>query len=159
MKIYYSKPRKTDLKIAKALFHKFIFETIALAELKVSNEMDISVNFIRAKTICKMNEEYIGHQGITDVITFSYLTPEDFYSASGIFAEIFICIDKAIVEAKERNIDFAEELSLYIVHGILHIAGYDDIKLSDIRKMRRAESKCMSALKEQFDLSVIFKLN
>ncbi|MEI6055126.1 MAG: rRNA maturation RNase YbeY [Lentisphaerota bacterium] len=158
MKVYYSKPRKTNLKIVKTSFYKLLSEIVKLAELKVSRDMELSVNFINSKTICKMNIEYVGHEGITDVITFNYLTPEDFFSGSGIFAEIFICIDKAIIEANERNIDFADELSLYIVHGILHIAGYDDLKPKDLKEMRKAEILCMTALKKQFNLNNIFNL-
>lgn len=158
MKIYYSKPRKTKLKIDKTSFYKLLSEIAKLTGLKVSKDMELSVNFVTAKTICKMNTEYVGHKGLTDVITFSYLTPEDFVSNSGIFAEIFICIDKAIIEAKERNIDFADELSLYIVHGILHIVGYDDLKPKDIKEMRKAEADCMDNLKKQFALNMIFGL-
>ena len=158
MKVYYSKPKNSKLKICKTNFHKLLAEITKIAGLKVSKDMELSVNFVTAKTIARMNIEYVGHQGITDVITFSYLTPEDFSSSSGIFAEIFVCIDKAKIEAEKRCLDFAEELSLYIAHGVLHIAGYDDLNPEDIKKMRNAETECMSALKKQFDLRKIFSL-
>lgn len=158
MKVYYSKPGRTNLQIAKTGFHKLLLEITKLTGLKISREMELSVNFVTAKTICQMNIEYVGHEGITDVITFSYLTPEDLNSNTGIFAEIFICIDKAVIESKERDLTIAEELALYIVHGILHIAGYDDLNPTDIEKMRKAETECMAALKKQFDLNNIFSL-
>ncbi len=158
MKVYYSKQVRTNLKIAKAGFYKLLTEIVYLAGLQISKDMELSVNFVTAKTIAEMNAEHVGHEGITDVITFCYLTPEDFSSNSGIFAEIFICIDKAKAEAEERSLDLSEELSLYLVHGILHVAGYDDLNPEDIIKMRKAEAQCISALKKQFDLSKIFSL-
>jgi probable rRNA maturation factor len=105
-----------------------------------------------------MNSEHMNHHGITDVISFSYLTEYDLSPDPGVFGEVFICIEKAKSESEERNISFTDELTLYIVHGILHIASYDDMDPSSRKRMRLAEAYCMNNLKKQFSLSEIFAL-
>lgn len=156
MKVYYSKQRETNLNIAKSDFCKLVNEIINFTDMDVSEEMAVSINFVNKKTICLINTSFVGHEGITDVISFNYLTPEDIDTNKGIFAELFICVEKAEIESRERIIEFAEELTLYIVHGLLHIAGYDDLEVSKRKKMRKAEEKCMDLLKKRFTLNRIF---
>ena len=158
MKVYYSKPKKTNLSIAKSDFYKLVNEIIKCIKLNLSKELAASVNFVDSKTICRINLDYVGHKGITDVISFNYLTDADLLSSSDIFAELFICIEKAETESHDRLIDFSEELTLYIVHGLLHIAGFDDLKASERKQMRNAEASCMKLLKNKFKLNEIFTL-
>jgi len=77
-----------------------------------------------------------------------------------VIAELIVSYEKAFFEAQKRgNTNFAEELTLYMVHGLLHVHGFDDLTPEKRRKMRRAERKVMSALKMEFDLSEIFSFD
>jgi len=158
MKVYYSKPRKTNLSIDKQTFSSLVSEAVKISGLKVSETAAIVINFVSERQICSMNSEHMHHEGITDVISFSYLADEDIDKETGIFAEIFVCVRKAEIEAMERKIEFADELILYVIHGILHIANYDDLDSASRKKMRQAEARCMKHLKKKFDLKSVITL-
>jgi probable rRNA maturation factor len=76
----------------------------------------------------------------TDVITF----PGD--PQMGFAGEICVSIDHAEAFSRRRGTDFSRELALYLVHGYLHLVGYDDLKPEWKRKMRAAEKKALSWL-------------
>jgi rRNA maturation RNase YbeY len=81
-----------------------------------------------------INKEYLGHDYLTDVLTF------DFGDRSG---EIIICPRVACVNAKAHQKSTESEIILYVVHGILHLAGFDDHSPKDILQMRRMEEKLL----------------
>ena len=74
----------------------------------------------------RINREYLGHDYATDVITFDY-------------GEIIICPALAKRNARRFGNSVEKELVLYVVHGILHLAGYDDHAPGDAKKMRKKE--------------------
>jgi rRNA maturation RNase YbeY len=71
---------------------------------------------------------------VTDVLTFDL--------GEG-YGEIIICPGKAGVNAKAYQISTEKEIILYVVHGILHLAGYDDKSPEDIRQMRSKEKELL----------------
>ncbi len=74
-------------------------------------------NFIGAKRMLSINKEYLNHNYVTDIITFN-LADE----GQDIIADIYICVD----QAREQGHSLDEEIKLLMVHGILHLLGYDD---------------------------------
>ncbi len=60
--------------------------------------------------------------------------------------EIFVSVDTAQTYATRKNLDFSRELALYLVHGYLHLAGFDDLVPAKKQKMRRAEKKALQIL-------------
>lgn len=76
----------------------------------------------------------------TDVITFPGDPLMDFAG------EICVSVDHAYAFAQRKEVDFARELSLYLIHGYLHLADYDDTTPEQKQKMRRAEKKALSLL-------------
>lgn len=81
-----------------------------------------------------INKKYLKHDYITDVLTF------DFKGNAG---EIIICPHVARINAKAQQSSTEKELILYVIHGILHLAGYDDHKPKDILQMRRMEKELL----------------
>ena len=157
MKIIFSKPSKTALKISRKKFKDLLARAAALINLKVSSTQKISVAFVSLSKIAKINEEFVGHKGITDVISFDYRNTDTLHDSDAVIAELIVSYEKAFLESQKReNTSFAKELTLYIIHGLLHIHGFDDLTPEKRRKMRMAERKVMSALKMEFDLSEIF---
>ncbi len=157
MKVIFSKPSKTDLKISRKKFRNLLSRAAFLINLKAGSTQKISVAFVSLSKIAKINEEFVGHEGITDVISFDYRGADTLNDEYTVIAELIVSHEKAFFEAqKRRNTSFAEELTLYMVHGLLHVHGFDDLTPGDRRKMRRAERKIMAALKIEFDLSKIF---
>lgn len=81
----------------------------------------------------RFNKKYLGHDEATDVLTFD-------------FGEMMICPKVAAANAKRFKTSTEYELILYVIHGLLHLAGYDDRKPGDIKRMRAKEKKLLERL-------------
>ena len=135
---------------------RMIEKTCAICGLLDNNpDFRIAVNFVDSETICRINREFVGHEGATDVISFNYTVQGD-PCTDDINAELFICTDTAGQVAKSLEKKFSDEIALYMVHGILHVSGEDDLTPTDRKRMRRLEKKVISELRKSFDFSVIF---
>ena len=94
---------------------------------------DLSIAFVDRATMRRINRQFLKHDFDTDVLAF----PLD----GLLIGEIVISTDYAEKEAKRRKIPVMEEISRYVVHGILHLAGYDDHTPAAKSKMwKRQES-------------------
>ncbi len=104
-----------------------------------------------------INKDFVGHEGTTDVITFCYLEGDEPLFAGDIAVDLFIGVDCAEREgAKRDNSSYARELILYIVHGLLHSAGENDLDGVSGKRMRRREREVMAVLEKEFDIEAIF---
>jgi probable rRNA maturation factor len=90
----------------------------------------VTVNFISSDEITLLNIKYLNHHNSTDIITFNYSG-----SNSDLEGEIFISLDDCRNNALKFGVKFSEELSRLIIHGFLHLLGYNDINKSDKKKM------------------------
>lgn len=88
---------------------------------RIRNAM-ISVTFVGRTTIAHMNAEYLRHKGATDVISFGMGRDAPGMPAVG---DIYICTDVAKQNAKRNGIALSKELARLVVHGTLHVAGYE----------------------------------
>ncbi|MEI8300764.1 MAG: rRNA maturation RNase YbeY [Chlamydiota bacterium] len=109
---------------------------------------EVSIHFVNIEDICKLHEEYFDDPSPTDCISFPMddLEDDSFYKILG---EIFVCPDIALEYSQANLLNFEEELTLYVVHGILHLLGYDDIDEEDQILMRSKEASCMQLLQEK----------
>lgn len=114
-------------------------------------EGELSVVFVDDTEIAQIHADFMQDPTPTDVITFP-AEPE--MDSAG---EIIVSVDHAITRAQELNVSFSSELSLYIIHGWLHLAGYNDLIDTDRVKMREAEQRAL-ALIESNKLHHSFKL-
>lgn len=80
--------------------------------------------FCSESSMLKLNEEFLNHSDHTDVITFDYSEQDD--KQPGINAEIFICPHRVLENAVKFKTTFKDELHRVIIHGLLHLCGYDD---------------------------------
>ncbi len=120
-------------------------EKVILAEGRFCNE--VSVHFVGTKKICALHAEYFDDPSVTDCISFPIDNLEgDPYSVLG---EVFVCPETACNYVKKHGGIFYEEITLYIVHGLLHLLGYDDIDEADCRIMREREHYHMENLKAE----------
>jgi len=81
---------------------------------------EINYIFCSDNYILKINKDYLNHNYFTDIITFNY------NEGKKVNADIFISIDTVKSNANSRKIDFDNELHRVMVHGILHLVGYND---------------------------------
>jgi probable rRNA maturation factor len=124
------------------------------AELKIT-QAELGINLVGTKEMAKVNRDYLRHEGSTDVITFSYAKPEagGRRSKSKLHGELFVCVDVAIVQAKEFKTSWQSEVARYIVHGVLHLLGHDDLEPDLRRKMKREENRLAHLLAQRFSLA------
>ncbi len=108
----------------------------------LNNSDELSIAFLPALALARLHEQFLDDPTETDVITF----PGDKHLKHA--GDICVSPDAAYLYAKEHKKDFSEELTLYVVHGWLHLAGYDDLKPVLKRAMRRAEAKALSLLRK-----------
>jgi len=114
---------------------------------------EVSVNFVTENEICSLHEEYFDDPSPTDCISFPMDEDDEDPSEYCMLGDVFVCPKTAIGYAEKNQGDPYEETTLYVVHGMLHLMGYDDILEDDIEKMRNAEHRHMSNLKK-LDLSL-----
>ncbi len=93
---------------------------------------EISILFISDRRMALLHRRFLNQSGPTDVITFQH-------------GEIFISAETARRHARTFVNSLAREVRLYIVHGILHLHGFDDWSEADARKMKAAQEKILAA--------------
>lgn len=123
-------------KIKKSKVHDLIKSLSVELNFLVSN---LEINFISGEDIHAMNKSYLKHDYTTDIITFNYSD-----SLQQIDGEIFISIDDALSNSKKFRVTLSDELVRLVIHGILHLLGYDDQNLTDKKIMKRLENKLLS---------------
>lgn len=114
----------------------------------------VNVILANTPTIIRLNSDFVKHQGMTDVITFD-LRDDDSVRTDIVCvcaAEIYVCPEVALNCAKSYDSTPSRELVLYIVHGMLHLTGEDDLDETALLSMRAAEARVMSALEKRFSL-------
>jgi len=94
----------------------------------------LSVVFVGTKRMRRVNRAYLGHDYATDVLTF------DLGDGNG---EVIVCPRVAFVNARAHRTSTENEIILYVVHGILHLAGFNDHDPKDIIKMRAMEKELL----------------
>tara|TARA_A100001391_G_scaffold2852_1_gene2535 strand:+ start:3165 stop:3641 length:477 start_codon:yes stop_codon:yes gene_type:complete len=113
----------------------------AAASVGGCDDCRVGVRVTNDKVIHQINRDFLDHDFPTDVISFPYeLTPPM------VEGELVVSIDTAIAQAPDAGWSIAEELLLYVIHGTLHLVGFDDIADADRAAMRNAESKALSLL-------------
>ena len=135
--------------------------TAAAAELAGLHDVPggVCVSFLSPAGIERVNEDFLGHHGPTDVISFDYRAEDDpgFADETDVFdgsddadpsIELIVCPAVAYEQAVKRGLPYAEEVALYVAHGLLHAAGYDDLNPRAKRVMRRAEKRVMAGLRK-----------
>jgi probable rRNA maturation factor len=99
----------------------------------------LSYIFCSDAYLLKLNRQYLNHDELTDILTFNY--SED---SESIFGEVFISIDRVTENSQKFKKTFDNELHRVIIHGLLHLVGYDDKKAADRASMRKKEEAYLS---------------
>jgi probable rRNA maturation factor len=105
-------------------------------------QAEISLAFVDNATIHNLNKRYLQHDEPTDVLSF----PLSERGAAKLSGELVIGVEVAVAQARERGHAVEAELALYVIHGLLHLCGYDDHADTDARKMRERERHYLQLL-------------
>jgi probable rRNA maturation factor len=98
-------------------------------------DAEISLAFVDDQTIHRLNQRYLDHDEPTDVLSFPLSEP----GARKLAGELVIGAEVAQREAAPRGHDLQAELALYVIHGLLHLCGFDDGSEKDAAAMRERE--------------------
>ena len=103
---------------------------------------DLNIIFCSDPYLLNINLQYLGHDYYTDIITF------DYSEKPVVSGDLFISVDTVRDNASFYGAGFDEELHRVIVHGLLHLIGYDDHTDADIAQMRLKENESLSLRQE-----------
>jgi rRNA maturation RNase YbeY len=110
-------------------------------------DYEIAVHLIGPVEMARLHEKFLQCPGSTDVITFDYSEKKDAWRG-----EIFISVADAEIQARKFGCSWQEEITRYVVHGLLHLAGFDDTRPALRRAMKRRENKLLKDLSRLFVL-------
>ena len=126
---------ETDFELHnEADFSKWLSEVI-LSENK--KEGEINYIFCDDDYLLEINQQYLDHDTLTDIISFDYSVGNE------LNGDIFVSVERVKENASDYNATFQEEIQRVLVHGILHYCGYKDKTEADELVMRRKEEEKM----------------
>jgi probable rRNA maturation factor len=116
---------------------------LAAAEEDVDARAEVTVLLVERPAMASLKERWLGETGPTDVLAFPMdeQVPDD---EPYILGDIVICPDVAREQATAAQRQVSEEVDLLLVHGFLHLCGYDHVRPQDARSMRHRERKILS---------------
>ena len=124
-----------------------------LKYIKKTKQADLEVVFLNDKAIRTINKRYRTSDRSTDVLSFRIDRRE--FGEDRFLGEIFISSDRAFENSKVFKTKFEEELTLYVIHGILHLFGYDDQSAKERLEMSKRETGILDYLCRQKNLSKV----
>lgn len=138
---------RKHLTLVEELIHE------ASKELGLEDNIELSITFVENQKIQEINRNYRSIDQITDVISFaiednddeefwSFFEAEDF-SIPRLLGDIFISIDRTKEQAKEYGHSFKRELGFLVVHGFLHLNGYDHQTEKEEKEMFALQEKIL----------------
>jgi len=108
---------------------------------KEGKDARLSIALVDNSKIKELNKQYFSSDEVTDVISFPLGNNKNLISG-----EIVVSVETAVDIAGKRNISIEGEVVLYIIHGILHLLGYDDDNEGNARIMHEKESKMLKTM-------------
>lgn len=128
---------------------RYLYQSKKLSKFQFEKNqiLTISILLIGKERMKEINFKYRGKKYVTDVLSFSYLEKvslsEEIY-----LGEILINPEKAKIQARQYGVSLWQEITRLLVHGVLHLFGYDhEVSHKEARKMRKLEQKILSNLK------------
>lgn len=153
--------RRLDQPLLKELINWLLFD-----ELKLEHA-EIGFHLVTPKDMARVHKDFMNIEGSTDVITFNHGESKHVVPPLGGFSgeppkggttyktlhgEIFISVEDANAQAKEFRKTWQSELARYVIHGVLHLVGYDDLQPAARAKMKRAENSLLRKAARRFSL-------
>ena len=124
---------ETQFKLAKKSDYSGWLSRVIQSESK--SEGDINYIFCNDDFLLGINQQYLNHDTLTDIISFDYSVGNELHG------DVFVSIQRVRENAAEFEVTFEEELKRVMVHGLLHYCGYKDKSEKDKREMRFKEDE------------------
>ena len=131
--------RKIDVRYLRRITLAIVEDDLRVTPDRISSRYEIGIHIVTAARMAELNRSFLGHEGSTDVITLEYDESERTpVGEMRTFGDIFVCIDEALAQAKRFRTTWQSELARYVIHGFLHLRGYDDLKPAARRRRSTA---------------------
>jgi rRNA maturation RNase YbeY len=122
---------------------------LLMDELLKISAYDLTIVFVNETRMAKINLEHLQHEGATDIITFDYTNPKLLHG------ELIICPAVSSEHAAHYQVTLGNEIARNIIHGVLHLLGYDDTQAPARRIMKRKENRLLQKLASRFALDTL----
>jgi len=109
---------------------------------------EVSIHFVEKEEICRLHNDFFDDPTPTDCISFPIDHPKDSQGEYSVLGEVFVCPEVGIEYANSKKKDPYTEVSLYVIHGLLHLLGFDDQEEKERMIMQGEENSAMEYLKE-----------
>ncbi|MDK2872085.1 MAG: putative rRNA maturation factor [bacterium] len=103
------------------------------------SKLKVSLVFVDDEEMVPLNRAYTGREGTTDVLAFPMVDEFDKKAPFAILGEVIVSVEKAILQARENGWSPASEVKLLVIHGLLHLLGYDHLSKDEELIMRSKE--------------------
>lgn len=103
------------------------------------SKLKVSLVFIDDEQMIPINQTYTGREGSTDVLSFPMIDEVDNEAPFAMLGEVIVSVERAISQAKETGWSPASEVKLLVIHGLLHLLGYDHLSEVEESVMRAKE--------------------
>jgi len=150
MKIYISVSDISIKSINRELIRNAVKKTLRECGLRVTDPYEVSIVFINRDEIAEMNNEYRGINRATDVISFAFSEGEGADLTPFILGDIFICPEVVSDHSIKYGSGFDTELIFVIVHGVLHLLGFNHELKKERERMREVEDIIMKKLVKEW---------
>ncbi|HHT9133733.1 MAG TPA: rRNA maturation RNase YbeY [Candidatus Avalokitesvara rifleensis] len=131
----------TNLQNAYPIKRQRIREVVKAALCRKKVDAELSIVFVDKDEITRLNKKFLGHKGPTDVLSFPLET-----NTKCITGEVVVCVPMAIEYVAGAKTEIEGEIMLYVVHGVLHLLGYDDADNKSADTMHRVEKEILAKL-------------
>lgn len=125
---------------------KKIVERTLISVKKDLKNFDISLHLVGEKFIRELNKQYRGKDSVTDVISFA---TQDFFlgkQMAGDLGDLFICPDQIKKQAKDFLVSYEEESTRILIHGVLHLCGFDHQEEKEGKRMFVLQEKILKKI-------------
>lgn len=136
-----------NIGLDKRKLHSLIQDVQKKEKFSISN---LQVNILNAEYVLELNKKYLEHDYNTDILTFNYSESSD-----NLDGEIFISFQDALGNALKFNVNLDNEILRLIIHGILHLLGYDDQNADDKKMMASKEDNLVDTFQSKYENIVI----
>lgn len=122
-------PKKKLKSVVEQIFSKF------------NSYLNLSIIFVDDEKIKELNQKFLGHNYVTDVISF------DLSDDNIILGEVYICYPQAERQAKEYGVSVEDEILRLAIHGVLHLLGFEDDTEEKRKEMNKLEDMFLKKIK------------
>ena len=119
---------------------KKLLKTTQVIDNEGFKKGELTVVFCSDPYLLNLNKQHLNHDYYTDIITFSYV------EGDVISGDLFISIDRVSENAGKEGVSQSNELSRVLIHGLLHLCGYNDKEEEEIKVIRKKEKQYLSMI-------------